>query len=80
MSKKENALFWDTAHRYLDHQLKVIRQVSSNTIDSYRDSLNNFIDYLEQVEQIDPCIPRVCGAGISLGNADLHRCMHHSGG
>ena len=53
MSKKENALFWDTAHRYLDHQLKVIRQVSSNTIDSYRDSLNNFIDYLEQVEQIN---------------------------
>ena len=27
--------------------------VSSNTIDSYRDSLNNFIDYLEQVEQIN---------------------------
>jgi site-specific recombinase XerD len=52
MSKKDNALFWDTAHRYLDHQMKVIRQVSSNTIDSYRDSLNNFIDYLEQVKHV----------------------------
>lgn len=52
MSKKDNALFWDTAHRYLDHQLKVIRQVSGNTIDSYRDSLNNYIDYLEQVEHV----------------------------
>lgn len=53
MSKKDNALFWDTAHHYLDHHLKLIRQVSSNTIDSYKDSLNNYIDYLEQVEQIN---------------------------
>ena len=52
MSKKDNALFWDTAHRYLDHHLKVIRQVSSNTIESYRESLNNYIDYLEQTEKI----------------------------
>lgn len=52
MSKKGTAQFWDTAHRYLDHQLKVIRQVSSHTIDSYRDCLNSFIDYLERVENI----------------------------
>ena len=52
MSKKDNALFWDTAHRYLDHHMKLIRQVSGNTIDSYRDSLNNFIDYLEKVEHV----------------------------
>ena len=52
MSKKDTAQFWDTAHRYLDHQLKVIRQVSSHTIDSYRDCLNSFIDYLERVENI----------------------------
>ena len=52
MSKKDNALFWNTAHRYLDYQMKVIRQVSGNTINSYRDSLNNFIDYLEQVVHI----------------------------
>ena len=52
MSKKDTAQFWDTAHRYLDHQLKVIRQVSSHTIDSYRDCLNSFINYLERVENV----------------------------
>lgn len=53
MSKKDTALFWDTAHRYLDHQMKVIRQVSSHTIDSYRDCLNSFINYLERVEHVN---------------------------
>ena len=52
MSKKDTAQFWDTAHRYLDHQLKVIRQVSSHTIDSYRDCLNSFINYLERIENV----------------------------
>ncbi len=50
MNRKDNAQFWELAHRYLDHQLKVIRQVSIHTVDSYRDCLNSFIDYLEQVE------------------------------
>jgi len=52
MSKKDTAQFWDTASGYLDHHLKVIRQVSGNTIDSYRDSLNSFIDYLEAGEHV----------------------------
>ncbi len=52
MNKKDTAQFWNTAHRYLNHQLKVIRQVSSHTIDSYRDCLNSFIDYLERIENI----------------------------
>lgn len=52
MSKKDIALFWNTAHEYLDHHLKLIRQVSENTITSYRDSLNCYIDYLEQVENV----------------------------
>ena len=52
MSKKDTVLFWNTAHRYLDHHLKLIRQVSEHTISSYRDSLNCFIDYLEQVMKI----------------------------
>ena len=52
MSKKDTAQFWDTARSYLNHHLKVIRQVSSHTIDSYRDCLNSFIDYLERVEII----------------------------
>jgi site-specific recombinase XerD len=50
MSKKDNGQFWNIASSYLDHHLKVIRQVSGNTIDSYRDSLNCFIDYLESTE------------------------------
>lgn len=53
MSKKNTAQFWETASDYLDHHLKLIRQVSDHTIDSYRDSLNSFIDYLETVEQVN---------------------------
>lgn len=53
MSKKDTAQFWDTAQHYLNHHLKAIRQVSSHTISSYRDSLNSFIDYLETVEHIN---------------------------
>lgn len=52
MSKKNTAQFWDMASRYLDHHLKVIRQVSDHTIASYRDSLNSFIGYLETMEHI----------------------------
>ena len=53
MSKKDSALFWNTAHSYLDYQMKVIRQVSTNTVATYRDCLNNYIDYLECVERIN---------------------------
>jgi len=52
MNKKDTMQFWETAHQYLDYQLKVIRQTSLNTIESYRDSLNNYISYLETVEHI----------------------------
>ena len=52
MSKKNTMQFWDTALHYLNHHLKLIRQVSSHTISSYRDSLNSFIDYLETVEHV----------------------------
>jgi site-specific recombinase XerD len=53
MSKKESALFWDTSHNYLDYQMKVIRQVSINTVETYRNCLNSYIDYLESVEHIN---------------------------
>jgi len=53
MSKKETAQFWATAAEYLDHHLKEIRQVSGHTIDSYRESLNSYIDYLETIEHIN---------------------------
>ena len=44
MSKKDTGQFWETASCYLDHHLKDIRQVSRHTINSYRDSLNNFVE------------------------------------
>ncbi len=53
MSKKETAQFWESASDYLNHHLKVIRQVSINTIESYRESLNSYIDYLETVKNIN---------------------------
>ncbi len=53
MSKKDTAQFWESASDYLNHHLKVIRQVSNNTIESCRDSLNNYIDYLESVKRIN---------------------------
>lgn len=52
MSKKDTGQFWETASCYLDHHLKDIRQVSGHTISSYRESLNSFIEYLENVEQV----------------------------
>ena len=52
MSKKDTLQFWDTASSYLNHHLKVIRQVSGHTVDSYRACLNSFIDYLESVEHV----------------------------
>ena len=50
MSKKDAILFWNLSSKYLNHHLKVIRQVSIHTIESYRSSLNHYIYYLETVE------------------------------
>lgn len=50
---KKSQLFWSTASKYLDHHLKEIRQLSPHTIKAYRDSLNNFIDFLETVKLIN---------------------------
>lgn len=46
-SLNDAIIFWDTATYFLYHQLPEIRNASVNTISSYRDSLNLFIDYLE---------------------------------
>ena len=43
--------FWDTAKDYLHHHLPDVRKVSPNTVASYRDSLNYYIDYLENQKQ-----------------------------
>ncbi len=45
-------IFWDTAKKFLFHHLPNIRKLSDNTITSYRDGLNQFIDYIEVVEKV----------------------------
>lgn len=45
----DNSLvFWDTAKMYLYHYLPEVRNVSPNTVSAYQNSLNHYIDYLEQ--------------------------------
>lgn len=55
--KKDSSLsslvFWDTAKEYLYHHLPDIRKVSPNTIVSYRDGLNSYIDYLEKQKNLN---------------------------
>jgi len=53
MTKKDSAVFWDIASEYIDHHLKTIRQVSPNTVESYRNCLNRFVDYLEEEEHVE---------------------------
>lgn len=49
-----NALvFWDTAKEYIYHHLPNIRKSSPNTIASYRDGMNSYIDYLEQQKNLN---------------------------
>lgn len=46
----DSTFFWETAMRFLDHELSVIRKKSNNTVASYRASLNICIDYLEKLK------------------------------
>lgn len=48
----DSVFFWDTARRFLDHELLKIRKKSRHTIVSYRISLNICIDFLEEVKGI----------------------------
>lgn len=52
-SLKSSLIFWDTAKEYLYHYLPDIRKASPNTIASYRDSLNSYIDYLVQKKNLN---------------------------
>ena len=47
---KSSVFFWETAEKFLNHELPFIRKKSPNTISSYRASLNAYIDYLEEVK------------------------------
>ena len=50
--KFDSVFFWDTARRFLDHELPKIRKKSQNTAASYRASLNICIGFLEEVKGI----------------------------
>lgn len=52
-SSQSSLIFWDTAKEYLYHYLPDIRKASPNTIASYRDSLNSYIDYLVQKKNLN---------------------------
>jgi site-specific recombinase XerD len=39
--------FWNIAQTFIYHYLSEIRNISSNTVSSYRDGINSYIDYLE---------------------------------
>ena len=51
-ASKNSAVFWKMAKDYVDHRLPEIRKASPNTIKSYRDSLNKYIDYLESEKNV----------------------------
>lgn len=44
--------FWNTAQAFIHHHLPDIRRVSQNTVLSYRDGINAYIDYLETEKNI----------------------------
>lgn len=51
--KSDEAMaFWTLSKKFVAHQLPEIRKASPNTVKAYRDSINNFIDYLEAKKQI----------------------------
>jgi len=51
-SKIEKGNFWILAHRFLGSYLSHIRNLSPNSIDAYKQSLKDFIAYLEKEQSI----------------------------
>jgi len=47
-TKRNNCNFWPLAHKFLGSYLSNVRNLSPNTVDAYKQSLKDFIDYLEQ--------------------------------
>lgn len=72
MAKKNNAknkdsvFFWETAGKFLNHELPEIRKKSPDTVSTYRISLNIYIDYLEAVKGMDRS--KVCFNDFSKDN------------
>lgn len=48
----DSVFFWETARRFLDHELPKIRKKSRDTVASYRASLNICIGFLEDVKGV----------------------------
>ena len=48
-----SAVFWKISKEFISHRLPEIRKSSPNTVKAYRESLNNYIDYLESEKNID---------------------------
>lgn len=48
----DSSIFWDTSKEFITHQLPNIRKASPNTVLAYRNSLNQYIDYLETEKMI----------------------------
>jgi site-specific recombinase XerD len=58
MNKKKTAdndsvFFWNSASDFINKELPAIRQNSPNTVETYRRSLNEYINYLESEESIE---------------------------
>ncbi|AGL02520.1 tyrosine-type recombinase/integrase [Desulfoscipio gibsoniae] len=51
-TKRNNGNFWPLAHKFLGSYLPNVRNLSQNTIDAYKQSLKDFIDYLEKQKGI----------------------------
>ena len=63
---KDSAYFWSSASNYLNNELPNIRKKSPNTIESYRRSLNTYIDFLENQKSINRA--KVCYQDFNKNN------------
>jgi integrase/recombinase XerD len=50
--KRDNGNFWPLAHKFLGSYLPSVRNLSQNTIDAYKQSLKDFVDYLEKQKHV----------------------------
>ena len=63
---KDSAYFWSSASEYLNNELPNIRKKSPNTVESYRRSLNGYIDFLENEKAINRA--KVCYQDFNKNN------------
>ena len=49
---RDSAFFWSSATEFLNNELPGIRKKSPNTVESYRQSLNRYIDFLESEKSV----------------------------